>query len=130
MDHAVGVIRAEEDAEGVPLCIVAVQGNGWTSDISFYATAPLARDNIVYEVHGYPPATTSYTHANIPVVIGEYGSLPDATAFYADLESKHIPNLAWDFESYSDCAPDLLNVTHSSTNLQPSAWGMTVKNYL
>jgi len=130
MDHAVTVIRAEEDALAVPHHIVSVQGNGWTSDISFYATTPLTEDNVVYEVHGYPPPAASYTYANIPVIIGEYGSLPDSVAFYADVEAKHLPNLAWDFESYSNCSPDLLNVTTSSTTLTPSAWGTTVKNYL
>jgi hypothetical protein len=130
MSHAVGVIRAEEDKIGVPHHIVSVQGNGWTSDISFYAATPLAYPDVVYEVHGYPPATTSYTYSNIPVIIGEYGSLADSNAFYADVEAKQIPNLAWDFDSYSDCAPDLLTVTHSATSLMPTAWGMTVQTYL
>jgi hypothetical protein len=61
MTHAVGVIRAEEDRLGVPHHVVSVQGNGWTSDISFYAASPLPFDNVVYEVHGYPPTTSSYT---------------------------------------------------------------------
>ena len=82
-------------------------------------------------MHGYPPPTASYTYANIPVILGEYGSLTrHATAFYADVEAKQIPNLAWDFESYSDCAPDLLTVNHSATNLAPTTWGATVKTYL
>ncbi|HEX8796793.1 MAG TPA: cellulase family glycosylhydrolase, partial [Polyangiaceae bacterium] len=130
MSHAVGVIRAEEDKIGVPHHIVSVQGNGWTSDISFYASSPLPYPDVVYEVHGYPPATASYTYANIPVIIGEYGSLTDSTAFYADVEAKQIPNLAWDFDSYSNCSPDLLQVNQSATNLVPTAWGMTVQNYL
>jgi hypothetical protein len=130
MSHAVGVIRAEEDKLGVPHHIVSVQGNNWTSDIGFYAASPLAYDNVVYEVHGYPPATASYTYANIPVIIGEYGSLGDSAAFFADLETKQIPNLAWDVDAFSDCAPDLLQVNQSATNLLPSAWGMTVKAYL
>ncbi len=130
MSHAVGVIRAEEDKLGVPHHVVSVQGNKWTSDISVYAKTPLSFDNVVYEVHGYPPATSSYTYANIPVIIGEYGSLTDATSFYADLEAKQIPNLAWDFDPYSDCAPDLLNVNQSDSNLVPSTWGTTVKAYL
>jgi hypothetical protein len=130
MSHAVGVIRDEEDKLGVPHHVVSVQGNGWTSDISTYAATPLPYDNVVYEVHGYPPTTASYTYANIPVILGEYGSLTDATSFYADVESKQIPNLAWDFEPYSDCSPDLLNVTTSSTTLTPSAWGQTVQAYL
>jgi Cellulase (glycosyl hydrolase family 5) len=130
MSHAVGVIRAEEDHLGVPHHLVSVQGNGWTSDIGFYATTPLPYDNVVYEVHGYPPAPSSYTYANIPVILGEYGSLTNAATFYADVEAKQIPNLAWDFDSYSDCAPDLLEVNQSDTNLQPSAWGMTVQAYL
>ncbi|MGH7271927.1 MAG: cellulase family glycosylhydrolase, partial [Polyangiaceae bacterium] len=125
MTHAVGVIRREEDRLGVPHHIVSVQGNGWTSDISFYASAPIPDDNVVYEVHGYPPATGSYTYSTIPVILGEYGSLTSsaATAFYADVEGKQIPNLAWDFEPYSDCAPDLLNVTDSASNLTTTSWG-------
>ena len=130
MSHAVGVIRAEEDRLKVPHHIVSVQGNGWTSDISFYATSPLPYDNVVYEIHGYPPTASSYTYANIPVIIGEYGTLTDSTTFYADLETKQIPNLAWDFDSYSDCAPDLLTVNQSATSLVPSTWGSTVQAYL
>jgi hypothetical protein len=132
MTHAVGVIRDEENKLGVPHHLVSVQGNGWTSDISFYAAAPLPHDNVVYEVHGYPPPASSYTYSNIPVILGEYGSLPAGgeAAFYADVEAKQIPNLAWDFDSYSDCAPDLLQVNQSDTNLVPTAWGNTVKSYL
>ncbi len=133
MSHAVGVIRAEEDKLGVPHHLVAVQGNGWTSDISFYATTPLPYDNIVYEVHGYPPPKSAYTYSNIPVIIGEYGNLTAGSstdAFFADLESKQISNLAWDFEPFSNCAPDLLNVTQSATDLTPSAWGQIVQSYL
>jgi hypothetical protein len=134
MRHAVGVIRAEEDRLGVAHHLVSVQGNGWTSDIGFYATTPplIPYDNVVYEVHGYPPAASSYTYAGIPVIIGEYGSLPSggAASFYADLEAKQIPNLAWDFDSYSDCAPDLLNVTQSASSLTPTAWGLIVQAYL
>lgn len=130
MEHAVSVIRAEEDRLGVPHHIVSVQGNDWTSSIGFYDTAPIASDNVVYEVHGYPPTTASYTYSHIPVIIGEYGSLPDAAAFYADVEQKQIPNLAWDFEAYSDCSPDLLMVTHDATMLTPTPWGSTVRAYL
>lgn len=132
MSHAVGAIRAEEDKLGVPHHIVSVQGNNWTSDISFYAAAPLAYDNVVYEVHGYPPSTASYTYSNLPVILGEYGSLASGTesAFYADLEAKKISNLAWDFDPYSNCAPDLVNVTHSSTNITLTTWGTTVQSYL
>jgi hypothetical protein len=134
MNHAVGVIRAEEDRLGVPHHIVSVQGNSWTSDIGFYAAtpAPITHDNVVYEVHGYPPSTSSYTYPNIPVILGEYGSVTSSAsaAFYADLESKQIPNLAWDFDSYSNCAPDLVNVTHSATSLTPTSWGTIVQSYL
>jgi hypothetical protein len=130
MAHSVGVIRAEEDKIGVPHHVVSVQGNGWTSDISFYAATPLSYDNVVYEVHGYPPPPSSYTYSNIPVIIGEYGSLSNSASFYADVEAKQIPNLAWDFESYSNCTPDLLNVNQSDTNLSPSTWGSTVQSYL
>lgn len=130
MSHAVSVIRAEEDRLGVPHHIVSVQGSGWTSDISFYSTTPLTYDNVVYEVHGYPPPAASYTYSNIPVILGEYGSLTNSATFYADVEAKQIPNLAWDFEPYSNCAPDLLNVTHNASMLTPTAWGNTVQSYL
>jgi hypothetical protein len=132
MAHAVGVIRAEEDRLRVPHHVVSVQGNGWSSDISFYAAAPLPFDNVVYEVHGYPPPPSSYTYSNIPVIVGEYGSVTAATAaaLYADLESKHISNLAWDFSPYSNCAPDLVTVTHSASTLTPTAWGSIVQSYL
>jgi hypothetical protein len=134
MNHAVGTIRAEEDKLGVPHHLVSVQGNSWTSDISFYAAvpSPITHDNVVYEVHGYPPATSSYTYSNIPVIIGEYGSVSGsaATALYADLEAKQIPNLAWDFEPYSDCSPDLVDVTQSATSVTATSWGMTVQAYL
>jgi hypothetical protein len=131
MDHAVATIRAEEDKLGTPHHIVSVQGQGWTSDISFYGSKPLARDNVVYEVHGYPPSTDSYTYSNIPVIIGEYGTLSgDGSAFFADVDSKNLSSLAFDFEPFSDCAPDLLTVNHSATQLQPTAWGNTVKAYL
>jgi hypothetical protein len=130
MTGAIEAIRAEEDLLGVPHHLIAVQGKNWTSDISQYATSPLAYDNIIYEVHGYPPGASSYTYSNIPVFIGEYGSLSDSAAFFADMEAKQIPNLAWDFEAYSDCAPDLLQITHNATDLRPTAWGTTVQNYL
>jgi hypothetical protein len=132
MNHAVGTIRAEEDRLGVPHHIVSVQGNNWTSSIGYYVSNPISHDNVVYEVHGYPPSTSSYTDPSIPVIIGEYGSLDSssAPAFYADVEAKQIPNLAWDFDSYNNCAPDLLNVNHSATNLSPTAWGMIVQSYL
>ena len=130
MDHAVGVIRGEEDKLGVPHHVVSVQGNNWTSDISFYSSSPLAYDNVVYEVHGYPPPASSYTYSNLPVILGEYGNLTNASAFFADLESKQIPSLAWDFDSFSNCSPDLLTVNQSATSLVPSAWGSTVQSYL
>jgi hypothetical protein len=132
MSHAVGVIRAEEDRLGVPHHIVSVQGNGWSSDISFYASSPLPYDNVVYEVHGYPPSTASYTYSNIPVILGEYGSLTSSSqaAFYADVEAKQLPNLAWDFDPYSNCAPDLVTVTTSATQLTPTSWGSIVQAYL
>jgi hypothetical protein len=66
------------------------------------------------------------------VIIGEYGSLDSGSApgFFADIEAKQIPNLAWDFDPYSNCAPDLLEVNQSSTNLVPSDWGKLVQAYL
>jgi hypothetical protein len=132
LTHAVGTIRAEEDRLGAPHHIVSVQGSGWASDVSHYAKNPLPYDNVVYEIHGYPPPASAYTYSNIPVIVGEYGSLTNSSqaAFYADLEQKHISSLAWDFEPYSDCAPDLLNTNGSSTNLQPSSWGTIVQSYL
>jgi hypothetical protein len=132
MTHAAQTIRAEEDKLGVPHHLISVQGTGYTSTIDFYSTTPLAIDDVVYEVHGYPPS--NYTFPNIPVILGEYGpsgsDFVDAGGFYDDVEAKKIPNLAWDFESYSDCSPDLLNVNQSDSTLTPTTWGTTVKTYL
>jgi len=131
LDHAVGTIRKEEDKLGVPHHLVSVQGQNWTSDISAYAQKPLSYDKVVYEVHGYPPKPEWYTFDNIPVIIGEYGSLDgNGAAFFADLEAKQLSSLAWDFDSYSNCAPDLLEVNQSSTDLTPSDWGKLVQAYL
>jgi hypothetical protein len=136
MSHVVDVIRAEEDKLGVPHHLVSVQGNQWTSKIGFYSAAPLPQDNVVYEYHSYPPSATGdsgYTWPNIPVIIGEYGpSGADpsfASAFYADIEAKQIPNLAWTLSGYSNCTPDLVNVTHDAS-LSTTAWGSVVKSYL
>ncbi len=66
------------------------------------------------------------------MIIGEYGDFTSsvtASSFYADMEAKQIPNLAWDFEPYSDCTPDLLSVT-TSTTLTATSWGSTVQSYL
>ncbi len=137
MSHAVGVIRAKEDSLGVPHHLVSVQGNDWTSSIGLYNTAPLPYDNVVYEYHGYPPLSASYTQSSIPVIIGEYGGtgttaadIAFTTAFFADVESKHIPNLAWDVDPYSSCAPDLVAITTSTTLTPQSPWGTTVQSYL
>ncbi|HEY1553514.1 MAG TPA: hypothetical protein VGF94_01710 [Kofleriaceae bacterium] len=56
--------------------------------------------------------------------------LANASAFYDDVETKQIPDLAWDFESYRECDPDLLAVNQSDSNLVPSSWGQTVQAYL
>jgi hypothetical protein len=139
MNHAVGTIRAEEDKLGVPHHIVSVQGNGWTSDLSFYATtpSPITHDNVVYELHYYPSLTSKpsyYSYSStIPMIVGEYGGFTSeypAAGFYSDMESKKIPSTAWDFEPFADCAPDLLNVTGSGAQLQSNSWGDTVKAYL
>jgi hypothetical protein len=89
-----------------------------------------------------PPNT--YLCPNIPVIVGEYGpQMPspgvnwdygdpvvfDAGAFYKNVETNKIPNLAWDMEPFSDDNPDLVYVT-SSTGLDASTWGAVVKTYL
>jgi hypothetical protein len=136
MSHAVYVIRTEENRLHVPHHIVSVQGNTWTSNLSFYNASPLTDcgglpcDNVVYEYHAYQPQTASYTYM-IPVIVGEYGPVPsegdgnlddspgdfDSSTFYTNVESHVIPNLAWVFEPYGNEAPvpDLLNVTCNST---------------
>ena len=133
MEHAVSVIRAEEDLLGVPHHVVSVQGNQWTSKIAFYDAAPLPWDNVVYEYHSYPPDPSGYTMANIPVIIGEWGPLGGdlsfAQTFLADVEAKQIPNLAWTLAPYSNCAPDLAQVTFDAS-LATTAWGDVVKAYL
>jgi hypothetical protein len=52
------------------------------------------------------------------------------SGFYADMEAKMIPNLAWDFDPFSGCAPDLVDVTHDATMLTPTDWGTSVQTYL
>ncbi len=136
MSHAVTTIRNEEDRLGVPHHVISVQGSGYSGSVGFWAKKPLVQDNIVYEVHGYPPKTSAYTYDNIPVILGEYGTYDDSSSaaffpgFYADLEAKHISNLAWDFDPYSNCYPDLLEITHDATALVPNAWGKVVQPYL
>jgi hypothetical protein len=131
MTHAVSTIRDEEDRIGAHHHVIAVQGNNWTSSIGFYASKPIAKDNVIYEVHGYPPPADTYTYDNLPVIIGEYGSLSgDSASFFNDLESKKIPSLAWDFQPFSGCAPDLVDVTRDATKLTPNAWGKVVQTYL
>jgi hypothetical protein len=140
MNHAVGVIRAEEDKLGVPHHLVSVQGNGYTSQLKMYTAtpSPITHDNVVYELHYYPgiagETASNYQYADtLPMIVGEYGDFTSSvpqSGFYADMEAKMIPNLAWDFDPFSGCAPDLLNVTHSATMLQPTSWGMSVQAYL
>jgi hypothetical protein len=140
MSHAVGTIRAEEDRLSAHHHLVSVQGNDWTSDISFYDSSPLTYDDVVYEVHGYPPASNTYTYSNIPVIIGEYGEeytdafdstdATNAAALQADFEAKGLPNAAWDYEPYSDCSPDLLVVDPPNVSRTASAWGDAVRTYL
>jgi hypothetical protein len=140
MNHAVGTIRAEEDKLGVPHHIVTVQGNGYSSDLKLYTASPspITHDNVVYELHYYPgmagetPSNYQYS-STLPMIVGEYGDFSSSvpqSGFYADMEAKMIPNLAWDFDTFSGCAPDLLNTTKDPTMLQPTAWGMTVQTYL
>jgi Cellulase (glycosyl hydrolase family 5) len=140
MDHAVGTIRAEEDKLDVPHHLVSVQGNGYSSDLKLYTAtpSPITHDNVIYELHYYPsgagetPSNYQYS-TTLPMIVGEYGSFTTQvpqSGFYADMEAKMIPNLAWDFDPFSGCAPDLLNVTHDATKLQPTAWGTSVQTYL
>jgi hypothetical protein len=64
--------------------------------------------------------------------VGEYG-LFDATdesqtQFYSDMEAMQIPNVAFDYEPFSDCAPDLVNI--GAADAGPTAWGQSVMAYL
>jgi hypothetical protein len=138
MSHAVGTIRAEEDRLRVPHHVVAVQGNQYSADLRFYARAPLPYDNVVYELHYYPwtsrQSPADYDVAGVlPLIVGEYGGFTDAfpqSAFYEDMDDRHISNLAWDFEAFSDCTPDLVEVTRDAGRVVPTAWGTSVRDYL
>ena len=103
MDHALGVIRAEEDKLGVPHHLVSIQGNGYTSDLKLYTVtpSPITHDNVVYELHYYPglggetPDNYKYS-TTLPMIVGEYGDFTSGvpqSGFYADMEAKMIPNL-------------------------------------
>jgi hypothetical protein len=48
-------------------------------------------------------------------------TLPNATSFFADIEQRAIPSLAWDFSPLSDCHPDL--VLRHTTPPTANAWG-------
>jgi hypothetical protein len=50
-------------------------------------------------------------------------------AFLADVGAKQIPNIAWSISPYSNCAPDLVSVTRTTT-LNPNTWGTPIKQYL
>ncbi len=67
------------------------------------------------------------------MLIGEYGPLDGdqsfLSAFLADVEAKQIPNIAWSVSPFSNCAPDLVSVTRTTT-LNPTTWGTPVKEYL
>jgi hypothetical protein len=132
MSAAVDAIRTRERELGVPEHIVVVQGDDWTSTIDFYSAQPLTQTNVVYEYHSYPPAANGYTFSNIPVIIGEYGSLTQSTAdaLYRDVEGKQISTLAWYFSPYSAVWPPLLDVTHDASKINPNSWGTIVRNYL
>ncbi len=138
MSHAVDVIRAREDELDVPHHLVAVQGNNWSSKLDFYDQAPLQYDNVVYEYHSFPPQSSGaegYTYLSIPVIIGKYGppltsDLPGAAAFFADVEAKSIPTLAWILSPYNGGAPNLTAYTRTSSSLMPTVWGERVQSYL
>jgi hypothetical protein len=140
MNHAVGTIRTEEDRLGVPHHIVSVQGNSYTANLKLYTAtpSPITHDNVVYELHYYPNLSgvtpSSYQYAStLPMIVGEYGGFTTQvpqSGFYTDMEAKKISNLAWDFDPYSGCAPDLVNVTGDAKMIEPTTWGTTVKSYL
>jgi hypothetical protein len=140
MGHAVGTIRAEEDRLGVPHHVIAVQGSRYSSDLRVYAQtpAPIRDDNVVYELHYYPSTgrqtPDDYSIADrLPLIVGEYGGFADDAAqraFYEDMDARHLSSLAWDFEAFSDCAPDLVEVTRDATQVRATAWGSRVKDYL
>jgi hypothetical protein len=138
MSHAVSTIRAEEDALNAPHHIISVQGTASTSNLTYYLTTPIQSDNIVYELHFYPDSNTDETATNyayastLPAIVGEYGGFDPTyesqTQFYSDMESMQIPNLAWDYEPFSNCSPDLTNI--GAADAGPTAWGQTVMAYL
>lgn len=151
---AVKAIRDEEDFIQSPHHIVAVQGDEFSSVIDYYSVHRVAYDNVVYELHFYPQAwgrTTSapimYTYTYpyvedvpeggvpgaipIPVIVGEYGDV-DTAALLRDLETKQIPSLAWDFNGYSNCYPNVVNPSHNydATTFTPTSYGSIVRGYL
>ena len=134
MSHAVGTIRAEEDQPRRASPHRLGPGERLVERPQLLRDQPApSHDNVVYEVHGYPPAGVEQLH--VPEHPGHPRRIWEphqqlAGRFYADLEEKKIPNLAWDFEPYSDCSPDLLNVTNSSSTLQATSWGSIVQSYL
>ena len=82
-EQLVDVVRSHN-----PRALILVSGVSWANDLTGAGQDPVRRDNIVYEVHPYPGATTWYGPWNqyfgyladhYPVFAGEWGFQPGDT---------------------------------------------------
>lgn len=146
MNAAAMAIRAAEAAMGAPPHIILAQGTGgWSRFLAYYVAHPLTAgsgSNIAYETHVYDHAD-AFTDRfvtpglSLPVVIGEFGPLEDASMTLVDTqalmlraEAAGVPYLAWTF--HGRCVPSLLVDTSGGgcgigMPLTPSAWGQQLK---
>jgi len=151
MNSTVTAIREQEDDDGTPHHVVAVQGTGgWSRFLDYYTRFPITAgggDNVAYEVHVYDPesdfpARFEEPAASIPVIIGEFGPVDepgvatmtqqDCAALMGRAEALEIPYLGWTF--HMNCPPNLLQATASGcgvgADLLPSDWGTLLRTRL
>lgn len=145
MNNVVQGIRQQEDADGTPHHLVAVQGTGgWARFTEYYVTHPIPSDNIVYETHVYNPQhdfprIVSGPAATIPLIIGEFGPWPglmekaDTDALMTMANQLQVPWTAW--TAHMRCEPNLL-VDHSAwgcgvgMQLEPTPWAQEVRGFI
>lgn len=130
MSHAVGVIRAEEDksASRTTSCPCKATAGRATSASTLRPRCSTRTSSTRCTATRRRPAPTRTRTSRSSSA--STGASPTATRSTPTWRPSRIPNIAWDFDSYSNCAPDLLQVNQSDTNLMPTAWGTTVQTYL
>lgn len=114
---SIDAIRAVEQQHGVPEHVVVVQApEGWSRNLTYFVSNPIARSNVAYEVHAYNAQADfdgllTQPSKTLPIIVGEYGpsqysSNSDIQALWQLCQSLEIPHIAWTF--HMRCDPNLL----------------------